>query len=411
MRRVSFIMALAGFVLMLFVSQAGAAVDQSVIERGKYLARAADCFMCHTAEDGAPYAGGRPLHTPFGTIYSTNITPHETGIADYSADEFYHLLHTGEAPGGRQIYPAMPYTSYHLLTREDSNAIYHYLMSLEPIDNVAPDSELSFPYNQRWGLVFWNLLFADDDVYQPDPQHSQAWNRGRYLATALGHCGQCHTSRGFMGAMNADAYLAGSQLGRIWPPNITAQALARRGWTPQQLKSYLKAGLSQLGAANGEMFPAVMHGTHYLTDADINALVTYLLAGVEVDGAATGKATKTTAVPVGEPGPGRSTYINRCAGCHQADGSGIHNVNVALASSTTLQLKNPHNLIAVILDGIPLQDFPGYARMQTMPSYARQLDNQEMADLVNYLRTTWGSRPGQVTPEDIAAVRAEPAPS
>lgn len=300
----------------------------------------------------------------------------------------------------------MPYTSYHYLTRADTNAIYHYLMSLEPVKNVAPETDLSFPYDQRWGLVFWNLLFADSDVYQPNTERSEAWNRGKYLATALGHCGQCHTPRGFMGSMDADRYLMGGHLGRIWPPDITADALVRRGWTADKLTAFLKSGLSQLGAANGEMFPAVMHGTHYLTDQDINALVTYLLADADTAETTPTVTAQATTESVTDPGPGRLTYMNLCAGCHRANGSGIPHVTTSLVNSSTVQLKKPHNLITVILDGIPLQDFPGYARMQAMPGFARQLSNKELTQLVNYLRTTWGGGSGQVSVDTVAALRA-----
>lgn len=395
----------AGLGLLMLSLQAISAVDPDVIAQGRYLARAADCYQCHTAEGGVPYAGGRPLHTPFGTIYSTNITPDETGIGDYSAEEFYHLLHTGEAPDGHQVYPAMPYTSYHYLTRADTKAMYHYLMSLEPVKNVPPETDLSFPYDQRWGLIFWNLLFADSDVYEPNSERSEVWNRGRYLATALGHCGQCHTPRGFMGSMDTDRYLMGGQLGRIWPPNITADALVRRGWTADKLKAFLKSGLSQLGAANGEMFPAVMHGTHYFTDKDINALVTYLLAGADRAEAAPSATAQQDAKPDTAAGPGRLIYMNLCAGCHRANGSGIPHVTVPLVSSSTLHLEGAHNLIAIILDGIPLQDFPGYARMQSMPGFAQELTNTEIAQLVNYLRTTWGSGAGKVSADAVAALR------
>ncbi|SDM08369.1 Cytochrome c, mono-and diheme variants [Modicisalibacter muralis] len=407
------IAAAMGLVGLAFIPLAGQAADDSVIERGRYLTRAADCYVCHTAEGGAAYAGGRPLKTPFGTIYGTNITPDdETGIGLYSEEDFYRALHAGEARDGHQLYPAMPYTTYRLLTREDTNAIYHYLMSLEPVEHEAPDSELNFPFNQRWGLVFWNLLFLESGSFEPNPERSETWNRGRYLATALGHCGECHTPRGFMGQTQEDKYLGGSNLGRIWPPDITPQALAERGWTPDKLASYLSLGLSRLGAANGEMFPAVIHGTRYLTDADLDALISYLLTGVETP--KTPSETIASADPKqaeGDPAPARLTYMNLCSGCHRSNGEGIPHTIVPLTSNSTLRLEDPHNLIAVLLDGIPLQDFPGHARMQAMPGYAQQLDDSQMAELVNYLRTTWGGQPGDVSVDDVAELRRSEARS
>ena len=404
------ITAAIGFVGLAFLPLAGQAADDSGIERGRYLTHAADCFVCHTAEGGAAYAGGRPLETQFGTIYGTNITPDdETGIGLYTEEDFYRALHAGEARDGHQLYPAMPYTSYRLMTREDTNAIYHYLMSLEPVRNAVPEPELGFPYNQRWGLVFWNLLFLESGTFEPSPERSETWNRGRYLATALGHCGQCHTPRGFMGATQEDEYLSGSSLGRIWPPDITPESLAERGWTPEKLKTYLSLGLSRLGAANGEMFPAVIHGTRHLTDADLDALVGYLMTGVETPNTPPESIASESKLVAGEQGAARLSYMNLCSGCHQSNGEGIPHTIVPLTSNSTLRLEEPHNLIAVLLDGIPLQDFPGYERMQAMPGYAQQLNDAEMAELVNYLRTTWGGQPGDVTADDVAELRQNEA--
>ncbi|CDI93165.1 putative c-type cytochrome [Pseudomonas aeruginosa PA38182] len=193
-------LALALAALSPFLASAAGA-DAALIKRGEYLARAADCMACHTAEGGAPFAGGLPIQSPFGTIYGTNITPDkEHGIGAYSADEFFAALTEGKRKDGAYLYPAMPYTSYHLIEREDADAIYAYLMAQEPIARPAPQTSLSFPFNVRMGLAGWNLLYGKSVRLQPEEGRSEAWKRGQYMVEVLGHCGECHTPRNLAGA-------------------------------------------------------------------------------------------------------------------------------------------------------------------------------------------------------------------
>ena len=231
------------------------------IQRGRYLARAADCAACHTVAGGAPFAGGVKLESPFGTFYGTNITPDPVhGIGKWSAAEFYKALHDGVAPD-KQLYPAMPYTSYRTMSRADTDAIYAYLMAQKAaaVPNVEPD--LKFPFNLRFAVRFWNMLFLKDTLSDASVGNSADWTRGRYLANALGHCAECHTPRGVFGQMNGAKALQGSTLGRVVPPDITPAGLAARGWTGPDLQTFFAKGISRQGPAFGEMHPVVFLST------------------------------------------------------------------------------------------------------------------------------------------------------
>ncbi|MGQ7249323.1 c-type cytochrome [Halomonas sp. V046] len=383
---------------------ASATNDAALVEQGRYLARTADCAACHTTDDGAPFAGGVPIASPFGTIYGTNITPDpDYGIGNYSADEFYHAITRGEVPDGRQLYPAMPYTSYHLMRREDSDAIYAFLMSREPIARAAPPTDLGFPFNQRWGLTLWNIVYADDLAPTPAEDRSPAWRRGQYLVEVMGHCGECHTPRGWTGAMDLDRHLEGGMLEGYLAPSLRAEALAERGWNPHDLAQFLQQGMSPQGSAFNEMYPVMHHSTQYLQDDDLAAMATYLLG----DAAPEPRTIEVKALDaVGESAArGRQRYLETCAGCHGGDGKGKPEVAVAMASNTTLRLKDPTNLLRVTLDGIEERDFPGFSRLQQMPGFGDDLSDAEIADLSNYLRETWGGQPGNVSPQDVADAR------
>ncbi|MBC7212905.1 MAG: cytochrome c, partial [Pseudomonas sp.] len=254
------------------------AADEALIKRGEYLARAADCMACHTAEGGAPYAGGLPIHSPFGTIYGTNITPDKQyGIGNYSSDEFFAALTEGKRKDGANLYPAMPYTSYHLVKREDSDAIHAYLMSVAPINRPAPQTSLSFPFNVRTGLVGWNLLYGKSVQLEEGKGNSEAWKRGQYMVEVLGHCGECHTPRNPIGALQQDKRLTGGLLLGYLAPSLLAQDLADRGWNHADLATFLKHGVSAQGSMFNEMYPVVHHSTQHLQDSDLSAMATYLL--------------------------------------------------------------------------------------------------------------------------------------
>lgn len=372
------------------------------IARGRYLAHAADCAACHTANGGAPFAGGVKLQSQFGTFYGTNITPDtKYGIGSYSADDFYAVLHEGKSPNGK-LYPAMPYTSYRQITREDSDALYAYLMAQKPAAVPSVKPVLSFPYNVRFAVRFWDMLFLNDTLPDASQGQSADWTRRRYLANALGHCAECHTPRGAFGQLQDAKTLQGEALGRVGAPDITPQALAARGWNAADLQTFFATGVARQGSAYGEMHPVIYLSTQHLDSNDLRALATYLLgdkpqAAAPLAAIQSGDATRLAA--------GRSLYLDSCAGCHGHEGEGKPHVTVAMDGNSTLRLADPRNLIVSMLDGIKAQPFPHGEAMQDMPGFAGTYSDEQIAELANYLRATWGGQPAEITADKVKSLR------
>ncbi|WP_220271952.1 c-type cytochrome [Crenobacter cavernae] len=318
------------------------------VARGRYLARAGDCAACHTAKDGAPFAGGYPLHTPFGTIHGTNITPDkEHGIGGWSSDDFYLAMTDGVTPDHR-LYPAMPYTSYRAMKREDSDAIYAYLMAQKPVAQPNLENGLSFPFNIRAGLWFWQALFVEDKQPDVSAGSSASWQRGRYVSNVLGHCAECHTPRKFSGQMDFSRQLQGNTLDRIGAPDITPEGLAARGWTLKDLNAFFATGLAPQGSAYGEMYPVVHLSTQHLSKSDLSAMSTYLLG----DKPPAPQPVRPVAADAAELQAGRQVCTAVCAGCHGGQGEGKPHVAVAMKGNSTVRLKDARNLIVATLDGI-----------------------------------------------------------
>ncbi|WP_093556042.1 cytochrome c [Pseudoduganella namucuonensis] len=381
---------------------APAAGNKEMVERGRYLARAADCAACHTTPSGATYAGGVELASPYGKFYGTNITPHkEHGIGKWSADEFHKALRDGVTPD-KHLYPAMPYTSYRSLTRADSDALYAYFMQLKPaaVKNREPD--LKFPYNMRFGMMFWNGIFLEDELTDASRGSSAEWKRGRYLVNTLGHCAECHTPRGALGQMDLSRTLTGNRMARIGATDITPAGLAAAGWTADDLGAFLRTGVAPQGSATGEMFEVVHLSSQHLARADVKAMTTYLMGDKPLPPA----ALKPVALAGADIDAGRRTYIAVCAGCHGAEGQGKPHVAVPLKGNSSVRNADPHNLVAVTLDGIKAQHFGEKESMQEMPGFAK-LSDKEVADLSNYMRGGWGGVSAKVTEAQVQAIRAE----
>ncbi|MDR7133735.1 mono/diheme cytochrome c family protein [Lysobacter niastensis] len=368
------------------------------LSKGRYLAEAADCTACHTADGGAPFAGGVPLHTPFGTIHGTNITPDpDTGIGRYTADDFFHALTRGEARDGHQLYPAMPYVSYRTMQREDSDAIYAYLMNQPPVRQRNLRNGVHFPFNIRSGIHLWNMLFAGAQAHPASQGATPSWQRGRYLVDTLGHCGECHSPRGTFGQVDRDRPLAGnSKLGRFAAPDITPAGLSARGWDAASMRNYLATGITSHAVASDEMLKVVSLSTSRLSAPDVADMTTYLLGDKPL------MAQAHTASGAQGPDPGRRHYLDLCSGCHGRDGEGVPNVAVRLRGNSSLRDADPHNLVVAILDGLPEHDFPGLARMQDMPGFAQDLSDADVAALSTWLRARYGVQGSAV---DAALVR------
>lgn len=366
-----------------------------LVERGRYLAVVADCAACHQSPDGAPYAGGLPIETPFGTIHGTNITPDKQyGIGNYTSADFYHAVVDGIRPDGQRLYPAMPHISFHSISPEDSDAIYAYLMTRQPVSRENPPLELPFPFNQRWAMAYWNLV--NPTIELPADASAEAAH-GAYLTDILGHCQECHTPRNALGGLKLSEAYQGGQLGNITAPSLTPEALAARGWTADDLRTFLKTGMSPQGTMTLEMYPVLVHSSQYMKDEDIAAIQTFLTGDALPE--APQAAQEEIDAEVRQSG--RDVYISVCAGCHGPNGEGKPHIAPPMSTNTTAKLTNPSNLIHVVLNGIPEQKLADGEVMQSMPGFRGAFDDQQIADLVNYMRTEWGGQPATVTVKDI----------
>jgi len=391
------------------------------LERGRLVAAAGDCVVCHTAPGGASNAGGLGLETPFGTIYSTNITPdNETGIGRWSYAAFERAMRHGIHQDGRQLYPAFPYTAFAKLSDGDLQALYGYLMSQPAVKAKAPETQLAFPYNLRPAMAGWNLLFHDATPFKADPARSAEWNRGAYLVEGAGHCAACHSPRNALGAEKSGIrYLGGGEAEGWSAPALNQLVGGKLPWSREELYQYLRTGFSaRHGVAAGPMAP-VIHGLAQLPEADVRAMATYLM---ELPGQAAQDAqpapaqaapvaplTTTVAAPVATPAPemvrqvnGERIYQNACAVCHEA-GSGptLFGVKPLLALNTNLHAASPDNLLQVILNGIqtPADDALGY-----MPGFRDSLDDRQIADLIGYLRQRFAPEE-KAWPDDTKTIK------
>ena len=388
------------------------------VSRGEYLARAADCVACHTAPGGIAFAGGRPFQLPFGTIYAANITSDpQTGIGNWSDDEFLRAVRDGVGPNGH-LYPAMPYTSYAAMSRDDVLAIKAYLMSLPPVQQPSPADALIFPFNQRWGMVFWDVAFFRDHRFAPDPVRGMEWNRGAYLATALGHCGECHTPRNIGFAMRSHDYLAGTIVQGWKAYNTTSdQSYGIGAWSDPQIVGYLSRGHAPgRSSAAGPMAEVVENSLQFLSPSDIQALVVYLRSVVP---ASNGQEAAINLMPetvgtsnailpgAGDAGGnvhGQLLFEGDCAGCHQWNGVGRESDYASLAGSHAVNDPTGAALVQVLLHGSSLQ-IGGQTQM--MPGFGQAYSDADIADVANYVLAHFGGKQGTVTAAQVAGARQQ----
>jgi mono/diheme cytochrome c family protein len=406
-----------------------AAQGDAAIERGKYLAIAADCGACHSAPNGKPFAGGLPIGTPLGTIYSTNITPSANfGIGRYTEEEFSRALRRGIRSDGAHLYPAMPYTSYARFTDEDTHALYLYFTkAVEPVDARGPETELPFPMSIRLSMLGWNILFLDTQVFAPDQQQSAQWNRGAYLVEGAAHCGTCHTPRGFLMQEQTGRALSGAQVGPWYAPNITSDPASGIGsWSREELAAYLRNGhLRGKAQAAGSMGEAVEHSFQYLSADDIDSIATYIKT-VPPIGDPAASASRFTAGKIsselnmlrGRDGiksdndaapSGAELFQGNCASCHAAEGQGSKDgYYPSLFHNSATGAKNPTNLIAAILYGVDRtvsgkQAFmPGFGGR---PADANPLSDRNIAVLASYVLGHYGAGDTTVTEQEVNEIR------
>ncbi|WAC71059.1 cytochrome c [Roseateles sp. SL47] len=395
-------------------STAASSPNAPLIARGEYLARAGDCIACHSAPGKPTFAGGLPINSGHGIIYSTNITPDKQhGIGSYTEQQFVDAVRKGVRADGTHLYPAMPYTSYVKVTDEDMHALYAYFMEgVKPVATTPPATKMSFPFNLRFGMGLWNWFFASNDPFKPVEGWNAQVTRGAYLVEGLGHCGSCHTPRGV--AMNEKAshsseaqFLSGGELNGWGVPSL--RGLPR--WTDQDIIDYLQTGRNQTSAVAGEMTEVVRHSTAYLQDDDLHAIASYLkgltpvpdrAADVKPQGAKETAAKLTQAVDLTL---GERLYLDNCAACHFVDGKGAKRVFPVLDGATVINADNPNALIHVMLKGARTPSTEKAPSVLVMPGFDHRLSDSEVATLATFLRQAWSNRAAPVSEREVAKLR------
>jgi mono/diheme cytochrome c family protein len=385
--------------------------QQTAGARGEYLARAGDCIACHTLPEGKIFAGGRPMQTPFGTLYTSNITPDpETGIGKWSADDFYKTMHSGRFPDGGLIYPAMPFASYTKVTREDSDAIFAYLKTVTPVRQPNRPHDLRFPYDNRALILGWRTLFFSEGNYEPDRSKSDEWNRGAYLVQGLGHCGMCHTPINALGGSSeSEAFKGGLIPMQNWyAPSLTSNKEAGLGdWSIQEITDLLRTGISTRGAVYGPMAEVVYNSLQYLSDADTRAMAVYLKS---ISQTPPGPTASTVAISESSllVTLGKTVYADRCASCHGQAGEGKPPHYPPLAGNQSIQMQSAVNAIRMVLNGGFPPGTAGNPMPYGMPPFAGTLSDNEIAAVVTYIRTAWGNRGAAVSAAQANELRSVP---
>lgn len=391
-------------VLCSAIAGAAAASEPSaeMIARGKALVQAGDCASCHTADPAKPFAGGKRIDTPFGGIFAPNLTPdRETGIGGWTDADFTRALRFGIAPDGSNYYPAFPYPYFTKMTKDDTLAIRAYLGTLAPVANRNKPSELRWPLNYRVMMRAWNWLFFKPGLYEPDQFKTAAWNRGGYLVNGLGHCGACHTPKNWLGADKKELAFSGSPIDGWFAPRLDSAARSGlKSWSVDDIAEYLQSGRNAKSHAGGLMAEVVVNSTSKMSDADVRAIAIYL------KGLPPGPPEpEVTPPPEREMKTGQAIYARACIACHEADGSGAPRIYPPLPGNALLLSADPSSTLRVILDGAQTVTTPRAPNTGSMPAYAKQLTDEQVAAVTNYIRNSWGNAAPLVTPAEVAKAR------
>lgn len=372
------------------------------LRRGQYLAAVGDCMSCHVRAGGEPLAGGLGLKTPFGTIYSSNITSdRETGIGAWNSDQFYRAMHDGIGAHGENLYPAFPYPWFRRVSREDTDALLAFLQSTPAVHYVPPANDLPFPLNVRLMVKGWNLLFLKSDTYRPVAAQSAEWNRGAYIVEGLGHCGACHTPKNVLGADKSGQDFHGGNLDNWLAPDLTSNARTGLGmWSAEDIAQYLHSGRNARAGAGGSMADVVTYSGSLMTDADVHAVAQYLK----------GQAARPDEAQRGPPDAaamrrGAAIYSDVCASCHLENGVGQPKFFPPLGHDAMLQQTDPTGLLRVILAGSRIGTSNATPSPLTMPSFAWKLSDAEIADVSTYIRNSWGNQAAAIGAPSVGEVR------
>lgn len=384
---------------------AAPALAQDLVADGRYQAVLGDCAGCHTAPGGKPLAGGMVLETPFGKIAVPNITPdRETGLGNWTEADFRRAMREGISPGGKRLYPAMPYPAYARMPDADIAALWAYLKTAQPVRQAVESNLLPFPYNIRALMAGWNWLHPGPKGFAPMPGKSPEWNRGAYLVTGPGHCGACHTAKTFLGADRAAA-LTGTSLQGWFAPEITnAKPHGIGSWDADDVVAYLKSGWNRHAAATGPMVEVVENSTSQMTEADLKAIAVYLK-----DRPASTSTQLAGTLPAGDPAmqAGGKLYQDNCVGCHGWDGKGETLIFPPLAGNAILLQPSAESLTRVVLEGAQAAGTQSAPTAPAMPSFAWKLDDGEVAALLTYIRNSWGNDAAPVSASSVAKIRAK----
>lgn len=383
-------------------ADAAATTADPLIEKGKYAAILGDCAACHTRADGPALAGGFGLKTPFGVIYSPNITPdRETGIGSWTKADFERAMRHGKDDHKANLYPAFPYTAYTKTSPEDVDALWAYLQAQPAIKYTPPKNGLGFPFNMRILLTPWNWLHFKAGEYQADTKQSAEWNRGKYLFDGLGHCAACHTPKNFMGGDKGSKALQGGLLEDWWAPDLTSNKAQGLGtWSKDDLVAFLKTGANTHASVYGSMVDVVQQSTSQWKDEDLAALATYMKSIAP---------SPTLPVHSGDAGQmlgGKAVYAKSCASCHGPEGKGEAGLYPSLAGSGGANAPDGTGVAHIVLVG----NLPGpHTTIQSpdpMPGFAAKLNDQQVADVATFVRNSWGNQAGTVAVKDVAKLRA-----
>jgi mono/diheme cytochrome c family protein len=375
------------------------------IAQGGYLARAGNCAACHTARGGADYAGGLGIATPFGTVYTSNLTPDpQTGLGKWTPAAFWRAMHHGRSADGRLLYPVFPYTSYTQVSRNDSDALFAYLRSLPPVIQPNRTHALAFPYNSQAALAVWRALFFRAAEFAPEPAQTAAWNRGAYLVRGLGHCAACHAERNVLGASSGALALQGGviPMQHWYAPSLASQHEAGVAeWDEQEVVALLKTGTSAHGSVMGPMADVVFGSTQHLLDADLQAMAVYLKALPQ-------QAVARPSAKPPEPSQfssGQKVYQDHCAQCHGEQGEGAHGAYPALAGNRVVTMDTSANLVQIVLHGGFAPATQGNPRPYGMPPFEQTLDGPQIAAVLSYIRHAWGHTASAVSPLEVLQQR------
>lgn len=382
-------------------AQLPAPPSPETIAKGKALTEAGDCGSCHTADPAKPFAGGKRIDTPFGGIYSANLTPDlNTGIGRWTDEDFRRAMRFGVRPDGAAEYPAFPYPHFTKVTRDDIFAIRAYLQTLGPVNNKPPPNELSWPLNYRPLMRLWNYAFFRPGIFEPNQNKSAEWNRGGYLVEGLGHCGACHTPKNLLGAERQKVRFTGSRVDGWFAPRLDgAERGGLKSWSVEDIAEYLQSGRNARSHAGGPMAQVVLNSTSHLSDADARAIAVYL-KGMPAGASPAAAATPAAA----QMANGEKLYRGSCVACHELDGSGAPRIYPPLPGNANLQSADALSTIRIVLDGAETITTKRAPNTGSMPGYAKMSD-QDVADVVTYIRNAWGNAAPAVTAAEVAQAR------